>query len=270
MKIKDFLRYRKQNDAVKIWFVFICVGMICLGRACYFGRKAYREIHTPVEYQIVNTNSGTSAQRNTWDNVADLLAVSNGRTDAMELRYQRAEISVSIQELSKEYLQKVYGIVCQEGEKCFYLNEAAYKEMQNAFMEQEVSLKNTGESEKMELQLQYRQMSQEEENVTEYRTAKMIVKNDGWVSDVPQIVTVLQGAQTGDYQMVAFLKGDLTDTQRGRIAKAGGVIQEESNVMQREYEVKELVLQVKYELIVAVLTWSMAMTFWHYCIACRI
>ena len=48
------------------------------------------------------------------------------------------------------------------------------------------------------------------------------------------------------------------------------MIEQENDVVQREYEVKELVLQVKYELIVALLTWIMAMTFWHYCIACRI
>ena len=137
-------------------------------------------------------------------------------------------------------------------------------------MEQDVSLKSTGESENIILEMQYQQAPQEEEKVTEYRTAKMVIKKDGWISDTPQIVTAWQGAQSGEYQMVAFSKGDLTSAQREQIAKVGGMIEQENDVVQREYEVKELVLQVKYELIVALLTWIMAMTFWHYCIACRI
>lgn len=94
----------------------------------------------------------------------------------------------------------------------------------------------------------------------------MVIKKDGWISDTPQIVTAWQGAQNGEYQMVAFSKGDLTSTQREQIAKVGGMIEQENDVVQREYEVKELVLQVKYELIVALLTWIMAIAFRHYCI----
>lgn len=265
MKIREFRRLRKQNDAVKIWFAMVCVGVICFGRACYYGVKMYREIHSPVEYQIVNTKTNTGGKQG-WDGVSDVLAVSDGRTGEINLRYRGVEVSSSFQELSREYLQKVYGITDQDGEKCFYLNEAAYKELQDAFMEQDVSLKSTGESENIILEMQYQQAPQEEEEVTEYRTAKMVIKKDGWISDTPQIVTAWQGAQSGEYQMVAFSKGDLTSTQREQIAKVGGMIEQENDVVQREYEVKELVLQVKYELIVALLTWIMAIAFRHYCI----
>lgn len=268
MRIHDFWKLRKQNDAVKIWCVFVCIAVFCLVRAGYYGWESYQKVNRPIEYQVMGAADGTGQSK--WVGISNLLAVSDGLTDEMSIRYQGKEISVSYQALSKDYMQTVYGITCEDGEKCFYLNEAAYQQLADAFMEQEVSLAGLQDGADQSIELQYCQMQDEEEGTVTYRTAKFVVIKDGWISDEPQIDTVLQGAQTGDYQMVAYSKGDLTDTQRSQIAKAGGTVGDEALILQREYEIKEMILRVQYELVVAVITGAAAMLLWHYGIRQRL
>lgn len=140
MKIRKFLRLRKQNDTVKLMCLFILAGVGFFVNVLYHAGKLYHSVQSPVEYYLMHGSTVTNEQLSALAQEEEVAAVSRSLDIPVTVKYQGQETMMTCTMLSKSYIETVYGITASGSEKRYYMNEAAFKEIEAGFLENNVSL----------------------------------------------------------------------------------------------------------------------------------
>lgn len=130
-RIKGFWKLRKQNDVVKLMFLFFLAGVFFLAKALLWGAKVYQTVQSPAEYGFYGgSQSGgdlTELLRLDW-----VTAASPFRESIVSLGENGEEQTFTCLELSREYLQRAYGIGENGAMKTFYVNRKAFAQLKQA------------------------------------------------------------------------------------------------------------------------------------------
>lgn len=125
--VKKYLKLRKQNDSVKlitILFVMLIVVLILFAsKIC----KYYRTVNTKTEY-VLACSDNLERVKLKLGKIKEMDGnIAAGTEKNYYITLNNGETSVMVRECSADYLLKAYNI----NDKAFYLNESAYKILNN-------------------------------------------------------------------------------------------------------------------------------------------
>ena len=259
MKIREFLRLRKQNDTVKLMCFFVLAGAGFFVNVLYHAGKLYHSVQSPVEYQLIRGSRVTNEHISELVQAEDVAAVSRSLDIPVIVKYQGEETMITCTMLSKSYIETVYGIMVSGSEKRYYINQAAFEEMQTRFMENNVSLKKgdiTEYGEEYRIQYLEEEEGEEEENMPlqVFRSARILVLNEKMKQKTALICTEEDGTRLNkaDSVRVLFSGYDLDGTRLESLTQMGYEVQNEQILAMEEYEMKIRLFHIRYGILVCV------------------
>lgn len=238
---KRFLRARRKRDAVKIT-LFLAVAAVGFGAAAISrGVTLYRQVNMPVEYVL----RGNSKQIPKLEELAHFAAASPQQEQTLTVQEQGQEYHIPYITLSKEYLEIVYGIKPRGATATFYMNSAALRTMGAEAEERLVSgfLEESGGDDTS--------AAVRPQNQVKLMPAEGILDQHA-----PMTVTVAESgnALTGEGQVrVCFRRRDLDGSQKQQMEKLGFLLENQTDVLEAEYQKETLLLRMKYEALIGAL-----------------
>ncbi|MDE6761783.1 MAG: hypothetical protein K2J90_14080 [Lachnospiraceae bacterium] len=255
MKIREFLRLRKQNDTVKLMCFFVLAGAGFFVNVLYHAGKLCHSVQSPVEYQLVRGSTVTNEQIRELAQSDGVAAVSRSLDIPVTVKYQGQETMMTCTMLSKAYIEKVYGIMVSGSEKRYYMNQAAFREIQTGFMENNVSLEKGDVTEfGEEYKIQYQEEGEKEENMLQkaFHSARILVIKEKTEKETVLICTEEDGTRLSkaDSVRVLFSKHDLDGMRQENLTKMGYEIQNEQMLHEEEYEMKIRLFHIRYGILI--------------------
>lgn len=130
MKIREFLRLRRQQDAVKIIILYIIAIGVCGGFLIRDGLRYAQITRTKEEFKLIgNDQVLTDSKVQRVREIEGVTAVSYDVSDSVTVSYQANTTSFEAELLSEAYIQEVYGITQKGSTMTYYANTAAYKQI---------------------------------------------------------------------------------------------------------------------------------------------
>lgn len=237
--IKKLILLRRQNDIVKIILLFMLVGITAFGLAVHKGIKLYHISGQPTCYVL--SYAGEDIPQRILDkvkNIGGVDMVSGVISDTLSFTYKGVDMSLQYDILSKEYIEKIYGIINNSSMPVFYMNDAAY----NLFRQ------NSGEGVRIDdrdMQIIYKNEGGEE------ITGRLVVtdKADDEMGDSVYVFCAATGTELseGESRLRVHCAGyDLTDNTTKEFSMCGMMPENESDILKTEYEVKVLLNDIHY------------------------
>ena len=130
MKIREFLRLRRQQDAVKIIILYVIAIGVCCGFLIRDGLRYAQITRTKEEFKLIGNDqvlSDSKVQR--VREIEGVTDVSYDVSDSVTVSYQANTTSFEAELLSEAYIQEVYGITQEGSTTTYYANTAAYKQI---------------------------------------------------------------------------------------------------------------------------------------------
>lgn len=258
MKIREFLRVRKQNDTVKIMCIFVLAAAGFFVNVLCNAGKLYHSVQSHVEYQLIRGSVVTNVHISDLQQVEDVAAVSRSLDLPVTIKYQNQESMMTCTMLSRSYIETVYGIQTSGSEKRYYMNETAFEEIQAVFQENNVSFEKGDITEYgTEYKIQYLEGENgtEEDNMQQkpFRSARLIVLKEKAEQAVPVICTVEEGTKLpneADSVRVLFAGHDLDGLRLSNLKKMGYEVQNEQVLAMEEYEMKISLYHIQYGILI--------------------
>ena len=130
MKIREFLRLRRQQDAVKIIILYVIAIGVCCGFLIRDGLRYAQITRTKEEFKLIgNDQVLTDSKVQRVREIEGVTAVSYDVSDSVTVTYQANTTSFEAELLSEAYIQEVYGITQEGSTMTYYANAAAYKQI---------------------------------------------------------------------------------------------------------------------------------------------
>ena len=130
MKIREFLRLRRQQDAVKIIILYVIAIGVCCGFLIRDGLRYAQITRTKEEFKLIgNDQVLTDSKVQRVREIEGVTAVSYDVSDSVTVTYQANTTSFEAELLSEAYIQEVYGITQESSTMTYYANTAAYKQI---------------------------------------------------------------------------------------------------------------------------------------------
>ncbi|MDE5862856.1 MAG: hypothetical protein K2H34_00725, partial [Lachnospiraceae bacterium] len=104
MKIRELVKLRKQNDRVKIAFLFILLGMGFFGISVGNGISCLDIVTGRSEYVLSKAEQITRKDIDLLNSVQDISCVSRELTENVTIKYREGEAVVSSVLVSEEYI----------------------------------------------------------------------------------------------------------------------------------------------------------------------
>lgn len=257
VKIREFLRLRKQNDTVKLMCFFILAGAGFFINVLYHAGTLFHSVQSPVEYHLIRGSTVTNEQISELAQEEDVAAVSRSLDIPVTIKYQGQETMMTCTMLSKFYIETVYDITASGSEKRYYINQAAFKEIQAGFLENNVSLEKgdiTEYGEEYKIQYLEEEEREEEENMPQqaFHSAKLLVLKEKTEQEMPLIFTMEDGTRLnqGDSARVLFSGYDLDGIRMENLTKMGYEVQNEQILAVKEYEMKIRLFHIRYGILI--------------------
>lgn len=259
MKIRKFLRLRKQNDTVKLMCLFILAGAGFFVNVLYHAGKLYHSVQSPVEYYLMHGSTVTNEQLSALAQEEDVAAVSRSFDIPVTVKYQGQETMMTCTMLSKSYIETVYGITASGSEKRYYMNEAAFKEIEAGFLENNVSLEKgdiTEYGEEYKIQYLEEEGALEEDNMPPqtFHSGRLLVLKEKTEQETAFICTEEDGTSLNksDSVRVLFSGYDLDGMRLENLTKMGYEIQNEQILAMKGYEMKIRLFHIRYGILICV------------------
>ena len=257
MKIREFLRLRKQNDTLKIMCILFVAGVCFLISAVFRGIQVWQMLQMPAEYILLSDIREGGEPLTNLLQLEFVAAASRESELSVMIKYKGKEESIFCTKLSEDYIKTVYGIESPGSSKTYYMNEAAYHEMkQNLLAGQEFT--DSGEKANadgiMEYSVQY--LEGDENTSGYYKSAKLVLVNDFPYSDEPFIFTEENSAELSrsGSGIRIFVKGyDLEGMYQKKLGRLGYTIENGEAALVEDYDKKILLLRIQYELMIGVI-----------------
>ena len=130
MKIREFLRLRRQQDAVKIIILYVIAIGVCCGFLIRDGLRYAQITWTKEEFKLIgNDQVLTDSKVQRVREIEGVTDVSYDVSDSVTVSYQANTTSFEAELLSEAYIQEVYGITQEGSTTTYYANTAAYKQI---------------------------------------------------------------------------------------------------------------------------------------------
>mgnify|MGYP007092383217 FL=1 len=130
MKIREFLRLRRQQDAVKIIILYVIAIGVCCGFLIRDGLRYAQITRTKEEFKLIgNDQVLTDSKVQRVREIEGVTDVSYDVSDSVTVTYQANTTSFEAELLSEAYIQEVYGITQEGSTMTYYANAAAYKQI---------------------------------------------------------------------------------------------------------------------------------------------
>lgn len=130
MKIREFLRLRRQQDAVKIIILYVIAIGVCCGFLIRDGLRYAQITRTKEEFKLIgNDQVLTDSKVQRVREIEGVTDVSYDVSDSVTVSYQANTTSFEAELLSETYIQEVYGITQEGSTTTYYANTAAYKQI---------------------------------------------------------------------------------------------------------------------------------------------
>ncbi|MDY3728739.1 MAG: hypothetical protein SO015_11395, partial [Wujia sp.] len=130
MKIREFLRLRRQQDAVKIIILYVIAIGVCCGFLIRDGLRYAQITRTKEEFKLIgNDQVLTDSKVQRVREIEGVTDVSYDVSDSVTVSYQVNTTSFEAELLSEAYIQEVYGITQESSTTTYYANTTAYKQI---------------------------------------------------------------------------------------------------------------------------------------------
>lgn len=250
------LRLRKQNDVVKVMFLFFVLGLVFLGNAINSGIHLSGIVKEPVEY--VMQGAMLDARISELEQLENVTAVSRQIEGAVAVKYNAKETTISFVELSKEYIETSYGIKDNGVMKTFYMNKTAYNNFKRSIeftaRTKTVDGEYTDEGIRVSYVLNEQPQSEgENQMAVNYGMAKVVLVEIG-SDDKPYVFCVGESIQLNTVATgvrVRVGQQDLDGMNLKRMQGVGFYVSDEMVVMKGEYQQEIQVLKIKFHVLLA-------------------
>lgn len=262
-RIKDLIRLRKQNDAVKIMLLFLLAGIISAFSILYYAWEIYHFVNTPAEYVLSSNQIISGKQVQTLLQMKGVVRVSRQLDTSLTIKYRGKEAVINAVLLSQDYIEKMYDTTLPSGAKRIFLGPGSFENLQQEWSEDGegdvgIGSRQAERSEGMDVRYAMMEMlpDQKEETAEDILTdqpARLIVtkpenqEGEGLVclaGTEGQLLTEANGLR------IQFSSHDLDGLQVDRLEKLGYQIGNEERVMEQQLEMKMKLLHIRYGLLI--------------------
>ena len=252
-KIRELLKLRKQDDFVKVIFVYIIISISMIVTALINGLNMYKTIYTPKEYVLT---SSKEISDNGYDNLKKIKNISSVSKQKKESISFGGERSFQCVKVSAKYMKEVFGVNNERGMSCFYVSPKVFDEMKNnpaeVFGEND---DNEAKSEKIQ---------ENKKTEIDYKT-----EEEDWWKTVAAIL--LKSSLINDEEVILMPVSDAELSEQINEVRVLVSTQDISGVLEKEVEQKQysfadsdllkqvqnesnvLLLKIKYEVVIAIL-----------------
>ena len=257
MKIREFLRLRRQQDAVKIIILYVIAIGVCCGFLIRDGLRYAQITRTKEEFKLIgNDQVLTDSKVQRVREIEGVTDVSYDVSDSVTVSYQANTTSFEAELLSEAYIQEVYGITQEGSTTTYYANTAAYKQICQSLSQgiapiqaEELTVTYTSSTEQSQNENQPTDSGSDASQAEGTRTARIVQVDIG--GDAPFICAV------GD-PITLKTSGNLRiriarqDQSQKVLTLAGNLSFSNDNAMeiyQAQAKLNQLFIQVKFELL---------------------
>lgn len=167
--IRKILRLRKQNDAVKLVFLFGILGIVFVCFVIIHIVQYAESMAEGVEYIAIDgAGSVTDEKIRTLSDVDTVLYVSRNFEQEVTFRYGEQEIRTSCYALEEAYIRQAYQIAHTSSMQIFYANDMAFSMLSQALIPYGY------EEPTDEMKVSYMAASENTEQPAQYKTAKIV------------------------------------------------------------------------------------------------
>lgn len=257
MKIREFLRLRRQQDAVKIIILYVIAIGVCCGFLIRDGLRYAQITRTKEEFKLIGNDlvlTDSKVQR--VREIEGVTAVSYDVSDSVTVTYQANTTSFEAELLSEAYMQEVYGITQESSTTTYYANAAAYSQILQSLSQdiapiqaEELTVMYTSSVEQSQSAEQLTINSSDASQAGSGRTARIVQVDIG--GDSPFICAVgdpvtlktsgnlrIQIARQDQSQKVLTLAGNLSFSNDNAL-----------EIYQAQAKLDQLFIRVKFELL---------------------
>lgn len=263
---KKFWKLRRQDDRVKVMLMFFAAGVIFFTCAGYQSVRYYKMIQSPAEYVLTTENVRTNVRKELSEicKLDEIAAVGFQSERDITLKYQEYEGTFSCMELSKAYMEAVYGVKESSSMKTFYMNEKAYRQL---CRESGLKERQTGRAGGNSLRLSYMDSASKADSADPVSASSvaaaarvMLVKQN--MPKKEPYVFCKKGVQNEVETMLPvriFARRQDWDGQLvKKLQESGFTLENQEEVRKEEYERGLLSCGLKYNLLAAVICFCSA------------
>ena len=250
MKIREFLRLRRQQDAVKIIILYVIAIGVCCGFLIRDGLRYAQITRTKEEFKLIgNDQVLTDSKVQRVREIEGVTDVSYDVSDSVTVSYQANTTSFEAELLSEAYIQEVYGITQEGSTTTYYANTAAYKQICQS-LSQDIAPIQTEE-----LTVTYTSSTEQSQNINQptdsgsdasqaggSRTARIVQVDIGAVGDPVTLKTSgnlrIRIARQDQSQKVLTLAGNLSFSNDNAL-----------EIYQAQAKLDQLFTRIKFELL---------------------
>lgn len=257
MKIREFLRLRRQQDAVKIIILYVIAIGVCCGFLIRDGLRYAQITRTKEEFKLIgNDQVLTDSKVQRVREIEGVTAVSYDVSDSVTVTYQANTTSFEAELLSEAYMQEVYGITQEGSTTTYYANPAAYKQIIQSLSQditpiqaEELTVTYTSSVEQSQSANQSTDNGSDASQAGDSRTARIVQVDIG--GDSPFICAVgdpvtlktsgnlrIQIARQDQSQKVLTLAGNLSFSNDNAL-----------EIYQAQAKLDQLFIRIKFELL---------------------
>lgn len=253
MKIRELVKLRKQNDRIKIAFLFILSGMGFFGISVGNGIACFDVVNGRTEYVLSGAGEITRTDIDLLNGIEDIRCVSRELEENVTIKYQERETAISSVLVSKEYIEELYGVEGRGSGKVFYMNHAAL-----LLINEELGLSDQAAAEKEAFEIKVTYLPDGEEG--RYKSAVLMVLRDTLHGEEPFICTCDSTARLS-YGTVSVRvireKQKIEDMTGAQFEKMGFQVEEKERLIEADYEVRLSMVKLEYSiLLAAVCLWA--------------
>lgn len=257
MKIREFLRLRRQQDAVKIIILYVIAIGVCCGFLIRDGLRYAQITRTKEEFKLIGNDlvlTDSKVQR--VREIEGVTAVSYDVRDSVTVTYQANTTSFEAELLSEAYMQEVYGITQEGSTTTYYANAAAYSQIIQSLSQDiapiqadELTVTYTSSEEQSQIANQPTGNGSDVSQAGSGRTARIVQADIG--GDAPFICAVgdpvtlktsgnlrIQIARQDQSQKVLTLAGNLSFSNDNAL-----------EIYQAQAKLDQLFIRIKFELL---------------------
>lgn len=257
MKIREFLRLRRQQDAVKIIILYVIAIGVCCGFLIRDGLRYAQITRTKEEFKLIgNDQVLTDSKVQRVREIEGVTDVSYDVSDSVTVSYQANTTSFKAELLSEAYIQEVYGITQEGSTTTYYANAAAYNQIRQSLSQdvtpiqtEELTVTYTSSTEQNQNTNQPTDSGSDASQAGGGRTARIVQADIG--GDTPFICAIgdpvtlkasgnlrIRIARQDQSQKVLTLAGNLSFSNDNAL-----------EIYQAQAKLDQLFIRVKFELL---------------------
>ena len=274
MKIREFLRLRRQQDAVKIIILYVIAIVVCCGFLIRDGLRYAQITRTKEEFKLIGNDlvlTDSKVQR--VREIEGVTAVSYDVSDSVTVTYQANTTSFEAELLSEAYMQEVYGITQEGSMMTYYANTAAYSQIIQSLSQditpiqaEELTVTYTSSVEQSQIANQPTGNGSDASQAGDSRTARIVQVDIGggspFICAVGDPVTLktsgnlrIQIARQDQSQKVLTLAGNLSFSNDNAL-----------EIYQAQAKLDQLFIRVKFELLLMLVCLAAVVTMRKYAV----